>query len=294
MWVFHMDLDQYIDGNVLFSDTNALKTGGSRATQTIAGQAKEKGYREGVGVAARFGQLSGFYQINNRKVIVADFYNHCLRQVDRRTGQTMLFAGTCTKAGYADGTSALFQHPMSIIPDNQNKGKMLVTDRSNKVVRHVDITTKVVSTFFKYKELPFGLYDITQDVSRGDLYMTTDNAVYQLGYHNKEMRLLAGDPSRRGYNDGDFADALFNFPQKLLLIDNERKLLVAGKYNHRLRVLDRDTNTTYSICTGTSGHSNGDTNSCSLHNPQSLMVSQDSLYIGEWQNIRKLSGMCVS
>ena len=70
-----------------------------------------------------------------------------------------------------------------------------------------------------------------------------------------------------------------------------KKLLVTDSDNNRLRILDRQSNMTYSLCTGDLAHTDGDMESCTLSWPHSLMVSGDSLYIGEYQMIRIISGM---
>ena len=289
--VYHMEMDRHEDGNILFSDRSSLKTTDSNETKTIVGRATKHAYREGAGEAARFSGITGFYQINSRTVVVVDQSNHCLRHIDRPTAQTQPFSGTCTKSGYADGAQALFYSPHSIIPDSRDQDKLLVTDNGNNAVRHVDINTRVVSTFYKGAlNYPLG---ITQDFSSGDLYMTTFSAVYHLNYHSKDLTLITGSPTQHGYRDGDFSVSLFYYPNELLLIDNMRKLLVTDYNNNRLRILDRQSNTTYSLCTGARGHIDGDMDSCSLYWPRSLMVSGDSLFIGEYQSIRIMSGMFV-
>lgn len=291
MQVYHMEMDRLIDGNIIFSDGYALKTADSKQTQTIAGQATENGCRDGVGAAVRFSEITGFYQTSSTAVAVVDFNNHCVRLVDRPTGQTQSFAGACTEYGYADGSQALFDNPWSVIPDAKNQDKLLITDRNNKALRHIDLHTRIVSTLYKdgALDLPHG---ITQDITSGDLFMTTDTAVYQLHYQTKQLILIAGSSTQTGYRDGDFSVTHFDYPRELLLMDNGSKLLIADSGNSRLRVLDRESNTTQSLCTETVGHTDGD--SCSLSDPYSLMLSGNSLYIGESQRIGKLSGRRVS
>ena len=78
--------------------------------------------------------------------------------------------------------------------------------------------------------------------------MTTFFAFYHLNYQTKQLTLLAGSSTQEGYNDGDFLFSRFTRPKELLLIDEGRKLIVADDYNNRLKVIDRETNTTYSLC----------------------------------------------
>lgn len=282
--VYHMEMDQYTQGNIVFSDESALKTTNGDFTKNIVGQSTKEGYREGVGEAARFRRITGFYQTTSRTVVIADFYNHCLRLADRFTGQTQAFSGTCTKSGYADGSQALFYYPWSVIPDIKNQDKLIVG------LRHVDVKTGIVSTFYKDAAL-YSIYGMTQELSSGDLFMTTRSAIYKLHYQSKQLLLIAGSKSHYGYRDGELSVSQFHYPEELLLIDDRRKLLIADEYTHRLRVLDMVSNITHSLCTGTRRDTDGDLNSCSLHHPHSLMVAGDSLFVGGYRKIRKISGM---
>lgn len=277
--VRHMEMDRYKDGNILFSDSSPLKSTDSKITQTVAGRAGGYNYREGIGEAATFRTITGFYQISSSKVIVLDYSNHCLRLVDHIAGGTQTFSGTCTKSGFADGSQALFDYPYSIIPGKKNPYKLLITDRTNKAVRHVDVNTGAVTIFFKDETLndPTG---ITQEVSSGDLYMTTFYAVYRLHYQSKELTIIAGSHTRKGYRDGDVSVSQFDDPKELLLIGEGRQMILADEDNRRLRI----------VCSGAPRHKDGDMSSCSLR-PLSLTVSGNSLYIGEDRRIGKISGL---
>lgn len=289
--VYHIETDRHIDGNILYSDRHKLQTTNGKVTQTVAGgnPTKYLEYREGVGETARFRRITGFYQVPGRKNVLVDFDNHCLRLVDRTTQQTQTFVGTCTVRGYADGKHALFNYPWSVIPDIKNGDKLLVTDRHNRAVRHVDIKSTLVSTFYNDATLNEA-FGITQEVSSGNLYLTTLTAVYQLHYLAKQLTLIAGSPTKRGYGDGSFSASLFSYITEPMLTDNGRKLLLANEDNNRLRVLDLESNTTFSLCAGTRGHKDGDMDSCTLDTPHSLMVSGHSLFIGENKKIRLILG----
>lgn len=287
--VWHIDYDLYIEENLLISVHRSIQTTDGNTTQTVAGSALSSGYLEGVGEAARFQEITGFIQISNRDVVIVDSGNHCFRILDRLTLNTEPFIGACGTPGNVDGVLSRFNRPRSVIVDNQNKEKLLVTDQTNKAIRHVNMTGASAATFFTFTG-QFSLRGITQDSENGNLYLTSANAVYQLTYHDKTVTIIAGSPTQYGHQDGTFLDSRFSSPNELLLIDNNRKLLVADTNSHRLRVLDRVSNTTESICNGAVAYTDGDISSCSLFSPQSLFVLGDSLYIGEHASIRKLSG----
>lgn len=138
-----MEMDRYSDGRLPFADYSSLKTTDGTTTQRIAGQATNYGYTEWKGLAARFQEITGYYQVNSRSVLVVEFWNHCLRLVEHLTGQPQAYSGRCTKSGYIDddGSEALFSFPTCIIADNQNHENLIITDRNNKAVRHVNIKT---------------------------------------------------------------------------------------------------------------------------------------------------------
>lgn len=289
--VRHIETDKYIDGNILFTDGSSLKTTDGNKTQLIAGQAIEDGYLEGAGEAALFYHISGFYQINSSRAIVIDRYNYCLRLVERLNRQTETWAGNCTEPGYRDGFEALFYWPDSMIADNQDKNKLLISDPGNNALRHIDLTTRVSYTFFNYTQL-IKLYGIAQDTNSGHLYLTSDRAIYQLSYDDMTLTLLAG--SQYGFKDGDFSSAKFKDPEAMLLLENNEKILVADFSNDRLRILDTGNNLTTTLCTefkGYVGYVYVETEICLLNNPFSLMSTGDSLYVGERGRILQLSGM---
>lgn len=283
-------MDQYEDGNILLSDLHSLKTTSGRRLDSIAGKALAHGYSEGKGQAARFKDITGFTQINSTAVIVVDSGNHCLRLVNRVTGDTKMYLGRCTQYGYSNGRNALLDQPRAIISDCKDRKTLLVTDSNNQAVRHIDIEKRIASTFLKDSRLN-RLYGITQEVLSGDIFLTTSAAIYQIQYKDKLLSLIAGSPTQMGYKDGLFSDVRISDPCELILIDSGLKLVVADKNNNRLRVLDRRSNTSYSYCGLSSRHTDLAAKPCSLDSPVSMMVSGGSLYVGENQMMRILSGI---
>lgn len=85
--------------------------------------------------------------------------------------------------------------------------------------------------------------------------------------------------------------AKFDKPPGILLLDNTKKIIIADEGNDRLVVLDRENKLTSILCTGEEGHGDGDLRSCSLVGPRSLLVIGNTLFIGEYQRIRMLSGI---
>lgn len=290
--VYHMEPDLYINGNILFSDWCALKTSDGTTTTTIAGYAKICGYQDGIGTLSRFNHVKGFRQISPTEVVVADHYNCCLRLVNRITLHTSRYAGSCGSRGYADGTSAaMFDYPSSIIDDFKHPGMLIVTDKSN--IRHINKLSinnpRPVTTFFRSTSALSSIRNIAQDPITGDMFITAQSTIMKLTYDSKSIISLAGG---LGFRDCDFSYSLFNSLKDILIIDNN-KLMVVDTNNYRLRLMDLDGETVTSFCSGVPGHSNGDMKTCKLHIAYSLMVLNDSLYVGQQGKIRKIQGMAI-
>jgi len=116
---------------------------------TVAGTG-EAGYA-GDGGAARDATLNNPFDVvfdAAGNLLFSDTYNHCIRRIDLRAGTIETVAG-CGAEGYSgDGGPALearFNQPygLAVGPD----GAIYTADRLNAVVRRIDGTTGVVTTF---------------------------------------------------------------------------------------------------------------------------------------------------
>ena len=294
LYVLHIEPDQYVPGNILFSDGHALKTTDGTTTSLIAGSSST-GYSTSSGSSARFNYLFGFHQITANRVFLVDSYNHCMRMLDRTSNASYVsYAGYCCSNGYADGTSrARFYYPWSAIADKKATGRLLVTDKSNHAIRHVHTHYagyQYVSTFYRSTSSLQKPTGITQEHASGDLFITTHGYyVYKLTYSSKALTLLSGTGSR-GFHDGISCQTRFYYPYELLLI-SRHTLLIADSSNNRLRVLDLNSLMTGSLCSGTGGTVDGNLTACTLNSPRALAVVNDSLFIGQYQAIRKIKGL---
>lgn len=277
--VYHMQLDRLIQSNLLFSEGLSLRTTDGDTMYTVVDRGQTTDW------------ITGFHQLSKTDILI--LIGSCIRSVDRQNNLTTTVAGTCGKKGYADGKQALFWNPLSIIPDNFNQGTVLISDWYNHAVRWYDIDSQVVGTFYRAPNDPFQPQTITQDSVTGDLYIATFPGIYHLQYADKSLTLLAGH--RRnwdgGWRDGSFADAQFSNVYELILVDDRSKLIAADSFNNRLRILDLKANTTSSICMGDKGHVDGDERTCTLYTPNSMLLNGTTLYIGEYERIRKLRSM---
>jgi len=104
------------DGNLLVSDTynHALrKVTLSGAVSTLAGNG-HAGFADGVGAAARFNEPRGIVVDAQGAIFVADFNNHCVRQVAPDDGAVTTMVGVGGDQGFADGqrAAARFNQPI--------------------------------------------------------------------------------------------------------------------------------------------------------------------------------------
>ena len=293
--VNHIEADQYVPGNILFSDGHALKTTDGTTTWLIAGSPSSSGYSTSSGSSARFYYLSGFHQVSATRVFLVDRNNHCMRMLDRTSNASYVsYAGYCRSSGYADGTSrARFYYPQSAIADKKATGRLLVTDQSNHAIRHVYTNYhgyQYVTTFYRSTSSLRNPTGITQEHTSGDLFITLlTHYVYKLAYSLKALTLLSGTGSR-GFQDGFSCQTRFSSPYELLLL-RPHKLLIADSHNHRLRVLDLNSLMTSSLSSGTSGTVDGNLTACTLQYPFSSAVVNGSLFIGQNGAIREIKGL---
>ena len=267
-YVYHMELDRYRPGFIVYTEKPALMTSDGTTTHLIAGNSTQYGYREGVGAEARFSYIKGLEQISEKLVVVADSANHCMRLIDRTSNTSSLFSGQCKSRGYQDGRPSRFRYPWSVVTDQRDKNQLLITDFD--AVRTVDVMSRAVGTFVTSDSLRYSR-GITQEEKSGDLYVTADNALYRIAYTQRTVSMISG--STGGYQDSTLRKSLFNYLEALIFITPET-LLVADYDNNKLRLLDMksDKVTTLNV-----------TNS--LNYPASLLLTNNSLYVAQREKI---------
>ena len=296
--VYHIEPDQYVPGNILFSDSHSLKTTDGTTTSLIAGSSSS-GYSMSSGSSARFRDITGFHQVTSTRVFLVDTGNHCMRMLDRTSNASYVsYAGRCCTRSYADGTSsARFYYPRSAIADKKASGRLLVTDRNYHAIRHVYTSPSsgsyhYVTTFFRSSSsiYPRG---ITQESSSGDLFITSDGNynIYRLSYTSKTLTLVSGISSS-GFHDGYPCQTRFHNPYDLLLL-GPHTLLIADVSNNRLRLLDLISFMTISLCSGAATTTDGNLTACTIRSPYSVTAIHDSLFIGQYQAIRMIKGLMI-
>ena len=292
--VYHMEEDMLHKGNLLLADQHSLKAVNieNRNVLSVAGVALEDGYAEGVGQNARFNIIAGFIQLSPSKIIVLDTRNHCVRSVDRKTQATNVIAGVCTSEGYAENNATLFRSPRTIILDVKKPRQLIVTDRGNRALRTIDVKTHHVKTLFKNNDTSTETYQgILQDPTTGDIYLTFRHGIARFDYNTHTITHIAGSHTAGSILNNRLSyiqDILFYHPKELVSLGNGL-ILLADSYNHNLIVLNFTSGVGIPVCSGLRGHVDGDLWSCQLWYPQSLLLANNTVYVGETGSIRAIN-----
>ena len=135
------------DGKALYvadSESNiirAIDLAGGTVKTIVGGDLFEFGDVDGSGDDVRLQHPLGLLSYGD-KLLIADTYNHKIKQLDpKRKSVTTLF-GT-GKPGQTDGTSASFYEPGGLALAND---KLYIADTNNHAIRVVDLKTKGAST----------------------------------------------------------------------------------------------------------------------------------------------------
>jgi DNA-binding beta-propeller fold protein YncE len=135
------------DGKTLYvadSESNiirAIDLAGGAVKTLVGGDLFEFGDVDGTGDEGRLQHPLGLVSFGN-KVLIADTYNHKIKELDPKQEKVTTFLGT-GKPGQADGTTPSFYEPAGLTLAN---GNLYVADTNNHAIRVVDLKTKRVST----------------------------------------------------------------------------------------------------------------------------------------------------
>jgi len=183
------------DGKNLYvadSESNIIRsielTGDDRQVRTLVGGDLFKfGDADGRGDDVRLQHPLGIF-FHDGALLIADTYNHKIKQLDPAKRAVKTFAGA-GKPGQADGASSSFYEPGGLSVANN---KLYVADTNNHAVRVVDLKTKQASTLMIRGLRP---------PEAGDATTTGAETSGATGPNAEEMKL----PAQRLRADGDGA-----------------------------------------------------------------------------------------
>ncbi len=215
-----------------------------RDVTTLAGSL-EAGYKDGVGIDARFKVPAKLAVDSDGYIFVADTNNHRIRRIDP-DGTVITIAGkpeTGYAAGYVDGSASesRFNSPRGIAVDEE--GNVYVADSGNHVIRIITPDGQV-STLAGDNEPGYvdaigknARFSFPSDVAvdgQGNVYVAdTANHRIRIITQDREVITLAGT-GEPGYMDGSLLEAQFQAPEGIE-VDQEGNILVADTGNHSIR-----------------------------------------------------------
>lgn len=147
---------------------------------------------------ANMEQPQGLCLDKNSNIYIADRGNQRIRKVDAATGIITTFAGNGSTGYTGDGgaaTNAQLSMPTSICADTS--GNIYIADNGNNVVRKIDATTGIITTF-----AGTGLADFGGDegpasaaklVQPNYVFMSKRNNLYISDYGNNRIRVVTAD-----------------------------------------------------------------------------------------------------
>ena len=230
---------------------------------------------------------------------VVDMMNHAVRRIDVKTGIISTLAGTGRMGYSGDGglaSKAEFKQPHSIQfgPD----GQLYVCDIGNHVIRRIDVTTNVITTF-----AGTGKAGATIDGSlitgtplngprsidfdrHGNLWLATreGNQVFKMDLKAGRIHHMAGN-GKSGFqgNGGPAKEAMLKGPKGIAL-DSDDNVWLADTESHSVRMINAKTGNLELIAgTGILGDGpDGDPLKCNLARLHGIFVEADgSILIGD-------------
>jgi DNA-binding beta-propeller fold protein YncE len=247
----------------------------------VAGDEYSDGCQDGPAATSLFSSPRGcVYLPETERLLVADAWNHRLRQVELSTGLVSTVAGD-GKSGFLDGPGhvARFNMPTGLAYDGRHS--VLVTDLSNKVIRCWDITLQSVRTVagsglagWVDGFAPAAKFAAPQDVAflrtGGFVAVDSENSLLRLAIRPK--RPLAQAPRRHSLCMGGFGTAYAS--------DRERHSIVkcATQVGGVVE---------WVAGTGQPGFRDGPVAEAEFDSPDSLAMDRDgNLYVADFGNHR--------
>ncbi len=236
-------------GTLYVADTNNYtirKVTAGGAVTTLAGLARNGGFTDGSGNAARFLLPLGITLDSAGNAYVSDSANNTIRKITPAGAVTTLAGvGQAPSAGSVDGTgtNARFNHPRSVAVDGS--GNVYVADTTNSVIRKIS-TGGAVTTLAGTVGTAGGAdgtgsaaqfnapFDVAVD-SSGNVYVadTRNNTIRKVTPAGV-VTTVAGVAGIAGSADGTGSAARFNGPTAVA-VDSSGNLYVSDTVNDTIR-----------------------------------------------------------
>ncbi|MBL0742930.1 IPT/TIG domain-containing protein [Chryseolinea lacunae] len=285
------------DGNIIvseFASSRIRKISTAGQVTTIAGSTN--GYAEGQGTAAKFYQLREVKVDRQGNLLVADYLNLRIREV-QPTGNVLTLAGN-GMPGFADGASAdaRFSLPSGIAVASDNT--VYVADEGNHRIRKIvagNVTTLAGNGTANYADGQGSNAMFSGPVT---LAIDADNNLYTSDFGGAHIRKITpgglvttvAGSGAYGYQDGVATEAKFN-KSRGVAVDAAGNIYVADTDNNCIRKISNGVVTTIAGST-TEGYADGNGSEARFSFPTGIVVdASGALYVADYRNsrIRKIS-----
>lgn len=148
----------------------------------FAGSVNSSGYKNSIGVLARFREVRAIFSLNSTSLLVVDSGNHCLRIIDGITLRVTDFVGRCTYMGFKDGygIKAELDYPYPAVLDQHVPHQTLFfLDKYHYALRRVDLGTQTLNTVLVHKDLS-GPEAMTWDYHGNYLIIATSRKIIRV------------------------------------------------------------------------------------------------------------------
>jgi hypothetical protein len=241
---------------------------------------------------ATFNGMHNLAITRSGRMLIADTWNHCVREVDLKSRTIKTLAGK-PEAGFRDGPAleARFNDVMCVTLDPEEK-ELHIADIRNFRIRSLDLSTSVVRTIAGNgkKGIPEdGAVAINSPlVDPRAVAADSQGRVYVLERGGHALRRVDPDGAIRtvvgtgkaGFKDGPAREAQLNSP-KHICVDAEGRVYIADDSNAAIRCYDPETETVTTLL----GRKHGD-DRITLKRPHGVTREKESLYVCDTYNNR--------
>jgi len=217
-------------------------------------------------------------------LFISDEGNQVIRRVDKNTGNISTVAGNGAAGYTGDGvpaTSARLNNPVSVAVDSA--GNLFIADYSNNVIRRVDSSTGIISTFAGYGNGNGDGHPATTAKLNFPEGVAVDSVgnLFIADYSNSAIR-------RVDKTTGTISTVASLYYPQVIAVDSAGNLFFFDTQNNVIRRLDKATGAISTVAgNGTRGYTGdgGLATSASFSSPQGLAFdSAGNLFIADYYN----------
>ncbi len=203
--VHPMSNDVYVcdrNNNLIRKGLKFVNSSNETSWSTYAGTVSFLGgYADGPVSTAQFSTPEDIEISKNGIFYIADFDNNCIRTIVSGMVSTLAGSGWAGSGDKdANDTFARFDRPNGL--GLEGTTGLLVADRNNGKIRRINLSTKAVTTVVSNLNFPVDVLSLNNKI-----YIAEVTCIKV--FDGTSVKVLAGNPSKAGYLDGDVSVALF-------------------------------------------------------------------------------------